>query len=518
MRHRDQVQQPLRKIPGSYVSCMFGLIIGLATTLASTSAVAADPCGMVPPIYAGQGTPIARTGLQQTYVFHHRGVESFVIRPGFTGKVDNFGMLIPFPNPPAIRKVSDSVFTHIKKAIDPPEVVVFPWNRGGGFGGGGFGGGVGGGGGGVFGAPRRVDENRLQVLKKEAVGMYEVAVLSAGSAKALKKWMDENKFQYPTGMDKVTNDYVRLGWCFVAVKTKVGTKAAADPKPGQRSAKPNMPSGATFDGAVQGLGFRFRSEKLVVPMRLSAFNEGDMRNIVYLLTNGGKKIRSIPEEYVVRQISGRELISNLTDPVPLRIVGGNLNDIAKAQREKIRRDRKPEQYNEIAKALFVSDIYAADRFAQQKVLSVQHENTKKDLLAIGESLGLRGGNYDKMLDEKSLESSAELFADARRSLAKMTLTVVDGDFPRDVVAQDNLTFKSFRMARAKNSAKFYDAKLHGPSPNHQMGRLYSEADPWKNQASPNSSAEVRRAATYGLLGIVCLFVPMATLRRLRTRH
>jgi len=33
--------------------------------------------------------------------------------------------------------------------------------------------------------------DQVQVLKEEAVGMYEVAVLSAGSAEALKKWMDK---------------------------------------------------------------------------------------------------------------------------------------------------------------------------------------------------------------------------------------------------------------------------------------------------------------------------------------
>ncbi len=79
---------------------------------------------MVPPIYTGPGSPIARIGLQQTYVFFDDGVESFVIRPGFEGKVDNFGMLIPFPTPPALRKVPDNVFDQIAAAVDPPEVVV----------------------------------------------------------------------------------------------------------------------------------------------------------------------------------------------------------------------------------------------------------------------------------------------------------------------------------------------------------------------------------------------------------
>ncbi len=98
----------------------FVAILGFALV----NEAAADPCGMVPPIYLGGSTPIARVGLQKTYVFFKDGVETFVIRPGFTGKVDEFGMLIPFPTPPALRKVPDEIFAHLDKAIDPPEVVV----------------------------------------------------------------------------------------------------------------------------------------------------------------------------------------------------------------------------------------------------------------------------------------------------------------------------------------------------------------------------------------------------------
>ena len=312
--------------------------------------VFSDPCGMVPPIYTGKGSPIARTGLQQTYVFFDQGVESFVIRPAFKGNVDNFGMLIPFPTAPALRKVPDNVFDQIAAAVDPPEVVVDLTPR-----------------------PRMemmadnempqfaqsagmAIRDQVKVLKQEAVGMYEVAVLEAGSAAALKKWMDQNKFVYPNGMDKVTEEYISEGWCFVAVKTKVGTKESASPRPGQRRAKPQMPTGSTFDGTVQGLGFRFKTDELVVPMRLSAFNDGDLRNIVYLLSRGGKKIRAIPEEYVMRQITGKELAKNLTEPLPLRIIGGTEKDIPKWRRDNLKTERDPAPHNGVAKHIFASDI------------------------------------------------------------------------------------------------------------------------------------------------------------------
>ncbi|MCP4097444.1 MAG: hypothetical protein GY748_14495, partial [Planctomycetaceae bacterium] len=103
---------------------LFTFFFSVVAGLVILAQVKADPCGMVPPIFTGNQSPITRIGLQKTYVFHKDGVETFVIRPGFSGNVDNFGMLIPFPNPPELRKVADDTFEQIANAVDPPEVVV----------------------------------------------------------------------------------------------------------------------------------------------------------------------------------------------------------------------------------------------------------------------------------------------------------------------------------------------------------------------------------------------------------
>ena len=194
-------------------------ILSLAVLALLGEAALADPCGMVPPIYTGPGQPITRVGDQMTYVFYKDGVETFVIRPGFSGKVDEFGMLIPFPSVPALRKVPDHIFPHLQAAIDPPEIVVdlrprpalaFAQRRGGA-------------------RPQAAQakdglefRDKVVVVKQEAVGMYEVAVLEAGSAAALKRWMDDHGYQYPAGMDKVCDEYDEDGRCFGAVKSKSG--------------------------------------------------------------------------------------------------------------------------------------------------------------------------------------------------------------------------------------------------------------------------------------------------------
>ncbi len=405
----------------------------------------ADPCGMVPPPYTGPGVPIKRVGPQKTYVFYKRGVESIVLRPAFSGKVDNFGMLIPFPTPPSIRKVPDNIFSHIAAAIDPPEIPVYLWRR------------------------RRyrryrslaaapamrvkrkakVAKREVRVLRQEAVGMYQVAVLEAGSAKALNRWMSKNGYKYPKGMDKPTNDYIQKGWCFVAVKTRVAGKKSVQPRPGMRRAKPKFPVGGSFDGAVQAMGFRFKSRQLVVPMRLSAFNAGRLRNVVYILAEGPRAIRNIPQKYVVRQLSGKELYRNVTELLPIRVYGGQPHQIPRHRWSYIQRRRRPGPHNGLARTLFASDL----RAVSLGKLVLEHETRKKQLLNIGEALKLRGQHIDQSNRKAIQQELAYTVQESLQALRGMTMSVVDGDFPRKVLARENLTFPRYRMAKAKRPKK-----------------------------------------------------------------
>lgn len=426
----------------------------------------ADPCGMVPPIIVTAGMPaIERVGLQKTYVFYKDGIETFVIRPGYKGSVDQFGMLIPFPTPPAIRKVSDDIFAHVAAAVDPPEVVVDlrpmrGWGR------------IKSNLGGVALTPTSASESDLafksvKVLREEAVGMYEVAVLQAGSSAALKKWMDDHGFKYPDGMDKTCDEYVEIGWCFVAVKTKVGQKAGVNPRPGLRNVDSKLPSGATFDGNVQAMGFRFKTDEFVLPMRLAAFNAGELRNVVYVLSDHPTSMNDIPTSYVVRQLDGRELYRHLTRPLPLRVIGGRKSQIPQAQLASLKTQRIPAPHNGLAFGLIASDLLAA----RTGELSHDFEEYEKELLRIGERLGLRGAALDAYHQEALAEAREEALKGALKDIRRMTLTVIDGDFPREVMARENLTFASYTMPRHKNRSKHYDAKQFGPAPT-QEGRLY----------------------------------------------
>jgi hypothetical protein len=437
-------------------------MLSLAPAIAS-----ADPCGMVPPIYVGQnGATIKRTGPQKTYVFFKDGVEDIVLRPGYSGNVEEFGMLVALPSAPELRKVPDEIFTHLANAVDPPEVVIDLRPR-----------------------PKPTYRNRysemsvaksapppeedsVRVLKQEAVGMYEVAVLEAGSAKALDRWMTEHKFRYPAGMDTVVNDYVKLAWCFVAVKTRIGEKGPTNPQPGMRDVP--APPGGSFDGYIQGMGFRFTTKEAVVPMRLATYNDADdRRQIVFALTSSPVKFEGVPDEMVRRQLPGAKLERNVNGPLPLRIIGGKLKDVPESQLQGLKAQRDPAPHNGRARELFAGDMHAA----KTKELAMPHEEEEKELLNIGERLSLRGPDVDALHNQELEKSREELAKSALGDLSGMTLTVIDGAFPFELMRDKNLTLTSYAMPKASNDDVRYDTKQLGPGWKREGIVVEGDVDP-----------------------------------------
>jgi hypothetical protein len=440
----------------------------IGTLLALTGLVDADPCGMVPPIYLGQGPPptLERTGAQRTYVMHRQipgvgGVETMALRPGFTGNVEDFGMLIPFPSPPAIRKIEDDTFTHLENAVDPPEMTVeiyqpMPVSR--------SRSGVGG----MLAmkssaAPEAEGMAALgymdvNVVRQEAVGMYEVAVLEAGSPKALQKWMDDNGYAYPEGMDETVKDYVAASWCFVAIKAKVGGAEGATPHPGMRTADTSRPVGSPFDGHVQGMAFRFLTDTPVVPMRLSVFNGEDPRNVVYVLADEPVRIEGVKDQLVVRQIQGEELYGHLTEPIGVSWINGSAKDLSQTSLDQIDQQRDPALYNSVARDLFASDLLAA----RQGELALPFEDEAKELLNLSESLGLRGPEIDALMAEAVGEQQAMAVHGALDDLKEMHLSVIDGVFPQALLAAQNLSFASYTMPEARNQRRSDELMTPGP--------------------------------------------------------
>ena len=73
------------------------------------------------------------------------------------------------------------------------------------------------------------------------------------------------------------------------------------------------------------------------------------------------------------------------------------------------------------------------------------EEREKLLLDIGERLNLRGGRMDVFHDKLLAAEREEAQASAMESLKEMSFTVIEGDFPPDVVANENIRFEPYRL-------------------------------------------------------------------------
>src|SRR5262249_15943233 len=139
--------------------------------------------------------------------------------------------------------------------------------------------------------------------------------------------------------------------------------------------------------------------------------------------------------------------------------GGTEADSEGGKGQTLPQQRDPRPHNGFAKELFASDLLAV----KNGRLSHPHEEDEKMLLRIGENFGLRGPDIDKLnlaaLDKERDKAVKESLDD----LKKMTLTVIDGDFPREVVGAQNLIFGQYKMPARRNSSNFYDAKQKSPA-------------------------------------------------------
>ncbi|MEK6238533.1 MAG: hypothetical protein N2C14_27760, partial [Planctomycetales bacterium] len=86
-----------------------------------------------------------------------------------------------------------------------------------------------------------------------------------------------------------------------------------------------------------------------------------------------------------------------------------------------------------------------------------------ELLRVGERFGLRGKHIDQLNAESLKDLSAQTVKAALKDVEQITLTVVDGDFPREVLSSRNLLFAEYKMPNRRNKPEVYDATLKGPA-------------------------------------------------------
>jgi hypothetical protein len=184
-------------------------------------------------------------------------VETFTVQPKFEGNALDFGMVIPTPSQPKLDTMPRDFFKHlaiytIMKRRESPQSKLLHEER--------------------FQA-RLSAMNRLRdtkaaekadraeaprpkviVLEAGVVGSLDYKIISADRADDLFAWLKENKYSY-SGDEATLNHYVQKKWLFTVMK--IDTMQMKRNKDG------------TFDGEVTPTRFKFASEKLIYPLKIT---------------------------------------------------------------------------------------------------------------------------------------------------------------------------------------------------------------------------------------------------------
>jgi Uncharacterized protein conserved in bacteria (DUF2330) len=191
-------------------------------------------------------------------------VETFTVQPKFEGNALDFGMVIPTPSQPKLNEMPRDFFKHLaiytimrKREFANSKLLPLlepqdPRN--------------------YFGIPmpsapiaangalfekQQAREERkpaIKILEVGTVGSLDYKIIEAGRADDLFKWLKDNKYSY-SGDEATLNHYVQKKWLFTVMK--IDTMQMKRNKDG------------TFAGEVTPTRFKFASEKLIYPLKIT---------------------------------------------------------------------------------------------------------------------------------------------------------------------------------------------------------------------------------------------------------
>lgn len=125
--------------------------------------------------------------------------EDLILKIGVRGGSDRFAWVVPFPTPPKVEKEDAALFKELHQYVERRRATRSE---------------------GKFGfKPAAKGEKPVEVLSREVVGSYDVAVVREQEAGALNRWLKAEGFQpLPEDAEDVLGFYRRKGYVFACLK------------------------------------------------------------------------------------------------------------------------------------------------------------------------------------------------------------------------------------------------------------------------------------------------------------
>lgn len=178
---------------------------------------------------------------QRAVIFYEDNLETLILSTTFRGDAKQFGWVVPTPTKPEVNRSSDELFT----ALEELTRVEYSYP-----------------------VPMSIDENystgqkdaSVYVVETKKIDYYDISVLLANDSQALTKWLKDNGFQFPAGVDYIFDSYISNQWYFTAVK--IDTSAIS----------PSV-NNQLREGHMVPLQLKFATDKIVFPLKISSVME-----------------------------------------------------------------------------------------------------------------------------------------------------------------------------------------------------------------------------------------------------
>jgi hypothetical protein len=185
---------------------------------------------------------------QKAIILYDEGVEDLILQVKYKGAASDFAWIVPVPSKPEVKAVDGDIFAEISEYTQLREYGRHPGTGKGRKGG---------------------MEEKVEVIERKKVSVYDVAVLNAKDASALIRWLNENGFSFPQKGRRILEEYIEKKWTFAALRIHPDEEKLWVEK-------------SLNEGTLIPLKFTFACKEIVYPLKISSLNKGETDVLLYV--------------------------------------------------------------------------------------------------------------------------------------------------------------------------------------------------------------------------------------------
>jgi hypothetical protein len=173
---------------------------------------------------------------QKAFIYYDGRNETLILSLDYAGKAKDLAWLIPTPTQPKVTKAPKDFFQNLGKLLSLYKMDTSLTT-------------------GYGGLPAGKSE-KVIVIERKGVGIFQIAVLSANDPDALYKWCKQEGYNLPSAIPFVVKPYIDNKWFFVAVKIEKSLSRGEE----------------TIEASIHPLKIEFETSQIVYPLRISYLN------------------------------------------------------------------------------------------------------------------------------------------------------------------------------------------------------------------------------------------------------